>query len=470
MLVTRSTNRIRTALSSSGCQLRVLHGPESGTEALIPAAGVVVGADASADVQLTDSAVSRRHCSIVPARDGFDVTDLGSRNGTYVDGVSIKRATLPVGTVLRVGGSLLQLVPAEEELHIPPSSRTSFGGMVGKSAAMRQVYALLERASASRASILLLGESGTGKELAARAVHDHSPRRGGPFVVFDCGASTDTLIESDLFGHVKGAFTGAHGDRPGAFERAHEGTLFLDEIGDLPLPLQPKLLRLLETGEVTPLGSRRTERFDVRVVAATHRDLDEEVARGTFRGDLYYRLAVVEVYLPPLRQRLDDVETLVSLFLEREGRTRPGTVRGANLDKLLGYGFPGNVRELRNIVTRAIALSPPDAPFSEMPMLLRGALARGGSGLDPLCARADRPFQEAKAELLARFEREYLGDLMQRSSGNVSHASRGSGIERKHLYRLLRKAGLLPPAAARAGAEGDAEADGEEPDAVQGDD
>jgi DNA-binding NtrC family response regulator len=262
-------------------------------------------------------------------------------------------------------------------------------------------------------------------------------------VVFDCGASTESLIESDLFGHMKGAFTGAQSDRPGAFELAHGGTLFLDEIGDLPINLQPKLLRMLESGEVTPLGGRKPARYDVRVVAATHRDLSEEVSRGGFRGDLYYRLAVVEVHLPPLRQRLEDVEDLVKVLLAREGRPEV-EVRSENLDRLLAYHFPGNVRELRNIVTRAVALSPPETRFSAMPILLAGSTAKRDT---EWVARADRPFSEAKAELVARFERDYLKDLLLRAGNNISQAARISGIDRKHLYRLLESAGLHQPGA-----------------------
>lgn len=438
MRFTRTTNRIPVAAGPRPARLSVLHGPDAGLEVAVPPVGVVVGADASADVVLADEAVSRRHCSLVPKGDGFEVTDLGSRNGTLLDGASIQKATVPVGAVLRVGGTLIQLVPADESVLIPPSLRAEFGALVGGSLAMRQVYSVLERASTSTAPILLLGESGTGKELAARAVHEHSPRKDGSFVVFDCGASSETLIESDLFGHQRGAFTGATGDRPGAFELAHGGTLFLDEIGDLPLGLQPKLLRMLETGEVTPLGGRKPERYDVRVVAATHRDLAEEVMRGGFRGDLYYRLAVVEVHLPPLRQRLEDVETLVKVLLAREGRPADD-VRSDNLDRLLSYHFPGNVRELRNIITRAVALSPPGTTFSGMPILLAGSTAKQDT---EWVARADRPFSEAKSELVARFERDYLKDLLIRAGDNVSQASRISGVDRKHLYRLLESAGL----------------------------
>ena len=300
-MFTRSTNRIERVAVSDRCRLQIVHGPDAGLTVDVPPAGLTIGAGAASDLVLSDPAVSSRHCAVRPGSQGFDVTDLGSRNGTLFDGALIAKATVPIGAALRVGGSVVQLLPAEEILEIPPSTRASFGSLVGSSVAMRRVYALLERTSATSAPVLLIGETGTGKELCARAVHDTSPRKGDPFVVFDCGAASETLIDSDLFGHTRGAFTGADRARPGAFALAHGGTLFLDEIGDLPLRLQPKLLRLLEAGEVQPLGGKSSARYDVRIVAATHRDLGQEVGRGTFRGDIYYRLAVVEVHLPALR-------------------------------------------------------------------------------------------------------------------------------------------------------------------------
>jgi DNA-binding NtrC family response regulator len=438
MSVHRSTNKIEVSPAARSCRLRVIFGPDAGVEASVPAGGVVVGAEQGADVVLADPAVSRRHCSVRPTPAGFEVADLGSRNGTFLDNIMITRAAVPMGAVIRAGSTLLQLVPAEEAIAIPPSDRTSFGAMFGKSLAMRQIYAILERASASRAPVLLIGESGTGKELAARAIHEASPRRDGPFVVFDCGAASENLIESDLFGHVKGAFTGAQGDRQGAFERANGGTLFLDEIGDLPLGLQPKLLRALEAGEAMPLGGKKHERFDVRVVAATHHELAREVSRGAFRGDLYYRLAVVELHLPPLRQRLEDVEDLARAFLRREGVEEP-SLRSPNLDRLLAYGWPGNVRELRNVIARAVALAPPGARFAEMPILLAGAAAARS---DAPITGADLPYHDAKAEVLARFEKDYLRDLLARSGNNISQAARIAGVGRKLLYTMLSRTGL----------------------------
>ncbi len=412
----------------------------------IPPVGVVVGADPTADVQLDDPAVSRRHLTIVPRAAGFEVTDLGSKNGTFLENVAIQRAIVHSGAVLRVGATLLQILPEETQEEVEPSSAGSFGRMLGESAAMRRVYAVLERASASPAPILFIGESGTGKELAARAVHEHSDRRKGPLVVFDCGASSETLIESDLFGHLKGAFTGATADRPGAFARAHGGTLFLDEIGDLPLALQPKLLRLLEAGEVTPLGGQKTERFDVRVVAATHHDLWGEVQSGAFRGDLYYRLAVVEVHLPPLRERREDLPLLVRSFL-RDAGAQTSLITGANLERLAAHAWPGNVRELRNVIARAVALSAPNTPFADLPILLRAAepkAAPPGKGT-PSVVHADRPFQDAKTAVVDAFERAYLEDLMAKWGTNLAEAARVAGVERKYLYRMLERVGLARP-------------------------
>ena len=440
MKITRVTNTLQRHAAGQSCRLRVL-GPDPVREIAIPPVGVVVGADPAADVPLDDPAVSRRHCTIVPVAQGFDVTDLGSRNGTHLDGVAITRATVPVGAVLRVGGTLLQLMPEETTVEVPGSEATAFGGLYGSSPAMRRVFAVLERASLSGAPVLFIGESGTGKELAARAVHEHSPRRDGSFVVFDCGASSETLIESDLFGHRKGAFTGAIADRAGAFAQAHGGTLFLDEIGDLPLALQPRLLRLLEAGEVTPLGAPHSEHHDVRIVAATNRELWDEVGRGTFRGDLYYRLAVVEVQLPPLRQRASDIPELVRRFLAAHGRP-DSAVEGPALDRLIAYHWPGNVRELRNVMARAAALSPPQTPFAQLPILLRAAAGGDAGGDAPV--EAVRPFQEAKDEVVGRFERGYLEDLLRRADGNLSEAARRAGLERKYLYRLLRRVGIDP--------------------------
>jgi DNA-binding NtrC family response regulator len=452
VLVTRVTNAIASRAMARAAQLRVVDGPDRGIELELPPIGVVLGTERSCDVVLTDAFVSRRHCSVIPHAHGFAITDLGSKNGTIIDGVAVGKVVAPPGVALRIGKTLVQLMPADEAVDIPPSEGEGFGALYGGSFVMRQVFGLLERASKSAAPVLFLGESGTGKELMARGVHDASPRKDGPFVVFDCGASTENLIESDLFGHIKGAFTGAAGDRQGAFAAAHNGTLFLDEIGDLPVALQPKLLRMLEAGEVTPLGGRKSERYDVRIVAATHRDVFGEVARGGFRGDLYYRLAVVEVHVPPLRQRTGDLARLVAMFLERAGAPAlAAQVGGDALARLTRYHWPGNVRELRNVITRAVALAGPDDDFQSLPFVLRPTVAAPDATPE---IKADRPFHEAKDALIARFEREYLADLVQRANGNLSQAARDAGLERKFLYKLLERAGLRQKSPA-----GDDEAD-----------
>jgi DNA-binding NtrC family response regulator len=426
--------------------MRVFFGGDAGAEIDVPAVGVVVGADDTCDVVLHDAAVSRRHATIAPKESGFEVVDLGSRNGTWLDGAALTRAVVPMGATLRMGATLVQLLPAEQLVELEPSEATSFGAMVGGSLVMRRIYALLSRASQTSAPVVLLGESGTGKELAARAIHENSTRARGPFVVFDCGAANETLIESQLFGYKRGAFTVADADRPGAFSLAHGGTLFLDEIGDLPLGLQPKLLRLAERGEVTPLGARASEHYDVRIVAATHRDLWADVGRGMFRGDLYYRLAVVEVRLPSLREHKEDISDLAKSLLAGVGFRGPEPLEGPTLDRLRAYSWPGNVRELRNVLTRAVALAPAKATFDELPILLRAA---PGQPTEAPLARADLPYHEAKAALLARFDRDYLADLMHREGANLSQAARVAKLERKYLYRLLSRAGLLPDRAKR---------------------
>ncbi|MBZ0236706.1 MAG: sigma 54-interacting transcriptional regulator [Deltaproteobacteria bacterium] len=458
MRVTRVTNEVSALAGTRTARLRVLAGPDAGLELDLPPIGVVIGADRGCDVALTDPSVSARHCTVAPSASGFVVTDLGSRNGTSIDGVAVQKVTAPPGVILRLGHTLVQLLPADEVVAIPPSARDHVGALWGDSPGMRQVFAILERAAQSDASVLFLGESGTGKELAARAVHDESPRRDGPFIVFDCGAATETLVESELFGHVKGAFTGAAADRQGAFAAAHGGTLFLDEIGDLPLALQPKLLRMLEAGEVVPVGGRKPERYDVRVVAATHRDVFGEVARGGFRGDLYYRLAVVEVHLPPLRARKEDLARLVAIFLERVGAAALiPTVGGPALERLAAYHWPGNVRELRNVITRAVALGGGAKAFNELPILLRPT----AQAAEPETAiKADRPFHDAKQAVVDRFEREYLTDLLRRSGGNLSAAARLAGLERKFLYKVLERAGLRQKSAASANDDADDGPDG----------
>src|SRR6185503_11459159 len=324
---------------------------QGGATVALGARPVVVGAHASCDLVLADPQVSRRHAELAVLPDGIRIKDLGSTNGTWWQGTKVGEVVVPSGATVQFGATPVRIAAAEA-MSLPPSEQDHFGAMAGKSVAMRELFAVLEMAGPTEATVLVEGESGTGKELAARAVHESSPRATGPFVVVDCSAITESLFDSHLFGHVRGAFTGADRDRKGAFVEASGGTLFLDELGELPLPAQAKLLRVLEAQTVQPVGADRTLRVDTRVVAATHRDLSRMVAAKQFRFDLFYRLAVVHVALPPLREQLEDLPHLIATFYHRRSAD-PGPIDGDNLERMRRHAWPGNVRELRNVLERA---------------------------------------------------------------------------------------------------------------------
>ncbi|EDM78233.1 sigma-54 dependent transcriptional regulator, Fis family protein [Plesiocystis pacifica SIR-1] len=408
---------------------------------------LVVGSEPGCDLVLSDPRVSRRHLEILAlagGRSGYMVRDLGSKNGTLFEGAAISEARIRAGSTLRLGTTYLRLRPEPASLDLPPSARRRLGDLVGESLDMRVLFTILERAADSDVTVLLEGETGTGKELCARAIHDLGARRRGAMVALDCGALPDNLVESELFGHVKGAFTGAMQARKGAFVRAHGGTLFLDEVDSLPPHLQPRLLRALESRRVRPVGSDDEVEVDVRVVAACQSDLALAVARGEFRPDLYYRLSVLRVLLPPLRARREDlVPTIRELltrrgFFEREG-VEDWTIGGPNLERLIAYDWPGNVRELRNVLDRALALSPAAEGFGD----LRVSLPGEASTEEGLSVRTDLPYADAKQHLLEQFELRYLGELMERNEGNISAAARAAGMDRKHLRTLLRKHDLV---------------------------
>jgi DNA-binding NtrC family response regulator len=332
------------------------------------------------------------------------------------------------GSVLKIGRTEMRILPVDGgAAALPPSERTRFGKLVGTSLAMRDLFAILERAAPTDTDVLIYGETGTGKELCAEAIHAASARRDKPFVVCDLAGVAPTLIESELFGHVKGAFTGASAHRAGVFERAHSGTLFLDEVGELPPDVQPRLLRALERREVKRVGGDEFRKVDLRVVAATHRDLPAEVAAGRFREDLFHRLAVLTVSLPPLRSRVQDIPAIVDELLGRMGR--PLDALSAETKALLStHRWPGNIRELKNVLERALSLG--------------GALqlpAGGEAGKLGIPISADRPFKEVKDELVSAFERDYLVDLVRKSAGNVSAAARKAGLDRAYLHKLLQK-------------------------------
>jgi two-component system response regulator GlrR len=414
--------------------LRISSGPDAGT--CHTASGrVVVGTHPSADIQLADPTLSRFHCEIELVDGRAVVRDLGSRNGTLVDGVSVMEAHLRAGAILTLGKSTLRFDPSSDFVSVPLSARPRFGLAVGSSPPMRALFAVLERVAASEATILLLGETGTGKDVLAESIHRESGRRGGPFVVVDCGALPPQLLESELFGHERGAFTGADRARTGAVEAASGGTLFLDEIGDLHPDLQPKLLGVLERREVQRIGSTTRHPVDVRVVAATSRPLRREVNEKRFRPDLYYRLAVVSLNVPPLRERREDLPLLVERLLESMAADEhPGAAALRSRDFLADlqrHAWPGNVRELRNYLEQCLALGMSGRqPLVEEPSWNRPPLSAG------------QPLRIARERWLGWFERQYLEELLARHDNNVSACARAAGIDRMHLYRLLWRRGL----------------------------
>jgi len=420
------------------CQLVVVDGPDRGRACRLGEADAIAGTDPHVELALSDDRVSARHVAVRADGARFVVRDLGSTNGTWYEGSRVAELAVPAGSTLKLGRSALRIEPEAQPLDLPPSQARRFGELVGESLAIREVFAVLERVAPTDATVLLEGETGTGKELVARALHDASPRRRGPFVAVDCGALPEGLLDSELFGHVRGAFTGAAAARAGLIARAEGGTLLLDELGRIAPSVQARLLRVLEDRVVRPLGGDAERAIDVRLIAASRDDLDAEVAAGRFRADLMYRLAVVRVALPPLRSRREDLPLLVRELLRRRGLADE-LPAGPGLDRLTAHGWPGNVRELRNVLDRAIALAPGARHFAELAIRVEpGALAGDG-----LAVRSDLPYAEAKAAVLHELERRYLADVLAREGGNLSAASRSSGIDRKHLRALARKHGLV---------------------------
>ncbi|EAU65344.1 response regulator HsfA [Stigmatella aurantiaca DW4/3-1] len=415
-------------------KLLVLSGPDVGRSVSLEPGAYRIGSAPSCEIALSDKTVSRQHLRLEVREDGVRAVDAGSRNGSYCEQMRFSELEVRVGAVLQVGTTEFKLVPEESrERVVPPSSRESFGALVGGSRPMRELFTLLERLAAGDSDVLVQGETGTGKELCAEAIHQQSKRSQGPFVIVDLAGVAPSLIESELFGHVKGAFTGAQGDRAGAFERANGGTVFLDEVGELPLELQPRLLRALERRQVKRVGANDYRTVAMRVVAATHVDLEGAVKAGKFRRDLFHRLAVLRVTLPPLRERPEDIPLLVDTVLRRMEKP-PGALSEQTRALLAQYPWPGNVRELRNVVEQVVNLGEESLP--EMtPDPLELSAGAGSAGLD-------LPFKEAKERLIEGFERDYFRSLMERCEGNVSRASREAGIDRFYLRKLLKKHGL----------------------------
>jgi DNA-binding NtrC family response regulator len=409
-----------------------------GREAPVGPSPVVVGASVGCDLMLDDPAVSRRHAEICLVADGIRVRDLGSTNGIYYRGSRIESVVIASEATLELGDTKLEITRRSGP-RVRPSARSRFGGLIGKSVTMREVFAVLERVASTDATVLIEGESGTGKEIAARAIHDHSRRAEQPFVVVDCCATPEQLLESQLFGHQKGAFTGATTDRKGAFVEAHGGTLFLDELGELPLASQGKLLRALEAHTIQPVGSDRPRSVDVRVIAATNRNLAEMVAEKQFRFDLFHRLAIVHIEMPTLRDHLEDIPLLIEFFYEGRG-IHPGRVAGDNLDMLRRYDWPGNVRELRNALERALVMVGPDGAAFEDLLFQTGRVTWE---VPSDTVDSELPFKAAKEAWTDRFEQRYLKDVFAAHGFNISQAATHAGINRNHFRKLLVKHGLL---------------------------
>jgi transcriptional regulator with PAS, ATPase and Fis domain len=423
--------------------LKVTAGPDQGKTFTSSGERAVIGSDESADLILTDPTVSRFHCDVSVVAGRPQIHDLDSKNGTRVDGVAVVTAYLGKSALITIGKSQLRYELGSDEVDIPLSRSDRFGRMVGQAPAMRAAFALLERAATSEATVLLEGETGTGKEVTTESIHLESSRRDGPLIVVDCGAIPPDLLESELFGHEAGAFTGAVKAREGAFEAANGGTIFLDEIGELSAALQPKLLRVLERKEAKRVGSNKYNSVDVRVVAATNRNLKTEVNAKRFRSDLYYRLAVVTVRLPPLRERIDDLPLLVERILESlDAKDHPEApqIRAPEfMQELARHAWPGNVRELRNYIERCLALRDTRQPLG----------TTAGEGAEPSAANAgrvevdtSRSLKEGRDAAIQVFEHRYLEQVLREANGNVAQAARAASVDRIYMYRLLWRHGL----------------------------
>jgi transcriptional regulator with GAF, ATPase, and Fis domain len=425
------------------CRVDVVAGPDAGRRERLERPLFRIGTHPSNDLVLTDSTVSKHHVEIAVASEGYRITDLDSSNGTLIGSARLGELTVLDPITLHLGTTVLEVVPTDDEAEIPASARAQFGAVLGRSVIMRELFEQLEAVADSDASLLLEGETGVGKEQIAQAVHRQSARARGPFVVVDCGAVVGELMEAELFGYVRGAFSGADRARQGLLESANGGTLFLDEVGELPPALQAKLLGVLERRRVVPIGSNTGRAIDVRVIAATNKNLAREVNQGRFRADLFYRLAVVRLPVPPLRERKEDIPQLVQGFLDqlrvRYGERIPPSLSAVALSKMGAHDWPGNVRELRNAVERAaLKIQEAHDAASADSTATDDATERGESG-EPMVADA---FFTRRAESVEAFERDYFTALLARAQSNLSQVARLAGLDRRYLHRILRRLGL----------------------------
>ena len=426
-------------------KLLVISGPLQGHEFVVNRDTFTIGSSNHNDLTIQDSTVSKRHCEIAVEQSGYQIRDLESTNGTLVQGVRVSSAHLAPGCEIQLGKTRIVFCPLQDANDIPLSSEESFGKMLGRSVPMRRIFYLAETYSPTDVTVMITGETGTGKEVLAEEIHNHSLRKDKPFIVIDCAAISKELIESELFGHIKGAFTGANTDRQGAFELADGGTVFLDEIGDLSPELQPKLLRVLEKREIRRVGCNKVRKIDVRIISATNRNLANEVNEGNFREDLYYRLSVVHLELPPLRRRREDVPLLVKRFLaDLQGENAIDQLADFDrtMDILKRHEWPGNVRELKNLIELAFYSERRPVDLSAFLSLGNLRIGQHEEVQQEYNFTADKPFKDAKNDLIEEFERAYLSDLLARNKQNISQSARAAGIERAYLQRLIRKYGM----------------------------
>jgi transcriptional regulator with GAF, ATPase, and Fis domain len=406
------------------CRLEVVAGPDAGMSVIVATPRIVVGRS-GADLVLNDRKVSALHLEIRLEQDGYRLRDLGSTNGTFLWGLRVVEAFIGPGTTFAIGESAVRFVPLEDSVVLPLWGEARYCGLIGGSVPMRRMYDAIDRVAATDLTVLITGETGSGKELVAEALHERSARAAGPFVVLDCGAVPPQLFEDELFGHEEGAFTDASRTKIGVFEAADGGTLFLDEIGELPLDMQPKLLRAVETRRVRRVGGERTINCDVRLVAATNRDLAAEVNRRSFRSDLYFRVAVAPIQVPSLRERPDDIEPLVEHFLAELGPAGP--LPEGFLEWARCHAWPGNVRELRHAVERAVITR-------RVPTAGEARRPAAALEIDPSV-----PFKEAKRRLVEEFDRRYLAALLEANDWNIARAARAAGVDRMSIYKAMQR-------------------------------
>ena len=434
--VTRAAGKAQL-IQYAKTRIAVISGSDVGAQLDFAGTLVRIGTASDNDLVLCDDTVSRRHCEIESSPEGVRVRDVGSTNGVFVGKTRIYDAALAEPTTLCLGDTQLTVRRLEETVDRLQATAERFGDVIGASDRMRELFADLDRIASSDLTLLIEGETGTGKDVIAEAVHRGSARADGPFVVFDCGAVAANLAESELFGHERGAFTGAVAARVGVFEEARGGTLFLDEIGELPKDLQPKLLRVLEKRTIRRLGSAKTVPVDVRIIAATNRNMASDVQRGLFREDLFFRLSGTLVHVPPLRERMSDLPLLVQHFLSMERPPRNlDDVRPEVWHMFKTHRWPGNVRELRNAVQRLLVM--PEHPIS--------GHARSGPRDDEsvpgdLTAVAVRPLRIARREASDQFERSYIRAVLAKTGGNVTRAASVAEVSRQMLQKLIRKYG-----------------------------